>query len=263
MGLTRIGPTRGSWFVSEPQLQMLLCILSIGASSLLSTESEIRRLAGRMAPEDLRLRAIQRAARDGMCTTAIEDAAMDRVGGPHASTYGELTPRGFSALGQKIGLGPADTFVDCGSGLGRLVHQAVHEFGSRRSFGVEYAASRHRLAVALCNTISDGNRVKLIQGDCADERVWRMCLSTCTVAFCSNLLFDRELNVRLQRCLESATSLRTVASLKPWPTGLQGFCKPYEICCETSWSAPIAVVGSAGEAQPHGGSTVYVYERIA
>jgi hypothetical protein len=219
------------------------------------------------ASEGTRLKAVRRAARDGMCTNQFEEAAIAAVGGEFAATYGELTPRGFSTLATHIGLMPEDRFVDCGSGLGRLVVQAAREYGCCASAGIEYAASRHDLAVAnLKRQLVDRDdldpRVALHKGDCADADLWRAGnLNQCTVAFAANLLFDDSLNARLKRCLEEeATALRCVASLKAWPNGIQGFSKPTEVRCETSWSAPL-VVGTEGSLVPHEGTVVYVYER--
>eukprot|EP00966_Prymnesium_polylepis_P241670 5588653-Prymnesium_polylepis.1 len=39
------------------------------------------------------------------------------IGGPNADRYGEITPRGFAALGRRIQLGSEDTFADLGSGI--------------------------------------------------------------------------------------------------------------------------------------------------
>ena len=222
------------------------------------------------ASESARLKAMRRAARDGMCTNDFEDAAIAAIGGEFAATYGELTPRGFGTLATHIGLAPEDRFLDCGSGLGRLVVQAAREYGCSSSAGIEYAASRHDLAVVNLNRQlldhSDlQSRVALLQGDCADTSLWRAqaTLNKCTVAFAANLLFDEALNARLKRCLEEeGTALRCVASLKAWPNGLQGFSEPTEVRCETSWSAPLVVVGSEeGSLVPHVGTVVYVYER--
>lgn len=221
--------------------------------------------------EVTRLKAVRRAARDGMCTSDFEDAAMAKIGGAYAATYGELTPKGFSTLANHVSLGPEDRFVDCGSGLGRLVVQAAQDYGCCSSAGIEYAPSRHRLAVAELERVAvldSGSdvkaRVALHQGDCADLELWRTAqLDACTVAFAANLLFDDTLNDRLKRCLEEAgTDLRCVASLKAWPDGLDGFSEPEKVNCETSWSAPLVMAGTESEMLlPHKGTTVHVYQR--
>ena len=54
--------------------------------------------------------------------------------------------------------------------------------------------------------------------------------------------------------------------LKQWADGLEGFSSPPdELHCETSWSANLVLVDGSGggEARPHEGTAVYVYERLA
>jgi len=245
---------------------MLIDLVAIMGVALLSSDAggALRRPP---SSEDARLRAMRRAVRDGMCTSDVEDAAISALGGDFASIYGEITPRGVSTLGTHLGLGPADEFVDCGSGLGRVVVQAAAEFGCRRASGIEYAVSRHELAVAAFGRRDGGDaddlgtRVSFVRGDCADASVWQENgLDASTVAYVSNLLFDQHLNARVKRLLEATPALRAVASLKRFAAPLAGFREPCEVLCETSWSAPLVVVGDGGE-QPHAGSPVFVYER--
>lgn len=218
------------------------------------------------AAENARLRAVRRAARDGMCTNDFEDAAIAKVGGEHASVYGEITSRGFATLAEAVGLHADDTFVDCGSGLGRTVVQAARDYGVRSSTGVEYAASRHKLAEAHLARENDEHGplagVRLLLGDCADAGLWRGELGASSVVYASNLLFDDGLNERLRTCLEECASIRCVAALKVWPDGLAGFGEPVEVRCETSWSAPLVIFDAdKGCVAPHAGSPVFVYER--
>ena len=93
---------------------------------------------------------------------------MEAIGGPEAGLYGELTPLGFRALIARLRLGADDTFVDCGSGLSRLVMQAASEFDVHHSIGVEFAASRHELAEELLSRqpAELAARVALIRADC-------------------------------------------------------------------------------------------------
>ena len=221
------------------------------------------------ASENARLRSVRRAARDGMCTSPLEDAAIEKVGGEFAATYGEITDKGFSTLGTALRLAPDDVFVDCGSGLGRAVVQAAREFGVSRSCGIEYAASRHELAMKGLNAAADAElvaeRVRLVCGDCAEPSLWQPPsgeLAGATVVYAANLLFDKALNERLRSCLEGCSQLRAVACLTEWPSGLAGFGPPTEVLCETSWSAPLQVFDyKSGGVVPHAGTAVYVYER--
>ena len=205
--------------------------------------------------------------------TAEEKEAMTEIGGDFANVYGELTDLGFARLAERLHLGPDDVFVDCGSGQGSIVLQAAREFGVRRSYGLEFAASRHRRAVARLEVeagdpASDvAKRVQLIQGDCADAERWAAGgeLSTCTCMYTCNVLFDAALNARLKQCVERCDTIRCVAAFQPWPEGLDGFREPYEVlCCETSW-APMKSTqvwdASLDRWVDDGGTAVYVYER--
>lgn len=208
---------------------------------------------------------------DTKCT-GEEHEAMTSIGGDFASKYGEITGRGFAALADRLRLGPNDIFVDCGSGLGLAATQAAREFGVRRSYGVEFSASRHDLAVerlaADANDDDTASRVRLLQGDCAEASLWAAGgeLSACTCVYACNLLFDTALNARIKRRVEGCASIRCVAALRKadWPEGLAGFAEPYEVRCDTSWSPirpKLTWDAASGLWEAEGGSTVYVYER--
>ena len=210
------------------------------------------------------LEAIQEAVREGRCTDQLEEEAIEQLGGPEAAVYGEITPLGFRAMARRLGLSATDAFADLGSGLGRVVLQAVKEFNVRRSCGVEMALSRHLLAEALRDSDSEAafaSRVRFINDDCAADAVWREHLDDTTVVYASNLLFGPELMERLARCLEGCATVRVVASLKPFPS-LAGFREelPREMV-ETSWRAPEEVQQAGAIEQP--GSLMYIYRRVA
>ena len=170
-----------------------------------------------------------------------------------------------------------------GTGLGRAVVQAASEFRVRESVGVELARSRHALAVKALSLEDStlASRVRLLQGDCADAALWSEAnapLARATVVYAASLLFSSELMARLAQRIEASESVRVVASLKRWHSGLVGFREeePPERC-ETSWTAKLAVVSDgpayqswsneAGparngiEAEAHPGSQVYIYVR--
>ena len=215
------------------------------------------------------LEAVQDAVRQGRCTDQAEEEEIEAIGGAEAATYGEITPLGFRALAARLGLCADDEFADLGSGLGRCVLQAAAEFDVRCSFGVEMAPSRHALAEELMETAAAApaaSRVRLLQGDCADEELWSTHLEGVTVVYASNLLFDDRLNARLARRLEGAPSVRVVASLRPFEAPAcalgGGFVEatPRDLIVETSWRAPDDL-GQPG-ALPAAGSLMYVYERV-
>lgn len=91
--------------------------------------------------------------------------------------YGELDREGIGRLLCAASLGPEDSFVDVGSGLGKLVIVAAVLTSVRTAWGVELSPSRHQKAVRgvdrLCEAgamdSAECGRVRLVQGDCADS----------------------------------------------------------------------------------------------
>ena len=189
---------------------------------------------------------------------------MESIGGPEAALYGELTPLGFRALAAHLRLTADDSFVDLGSGLGRLAVQAASEFGVRRAFGVEFAATRHELAVAALEREAAGvsERVTLLEGDCAAPNLWTAggpLGDRITVVYAGSLMFSNELMDQLARLIEACPfPLRVVASLKQWASDQapRGFVEQAPLYCESSWTAPRELTD---ERDP--GTPVYVYAR--
>jgi hypothetical protein len=162
------------------------------------------------------------------------------VGGPRAATYGEVTPIGFRSLAQRVGLSPTDSFVDLGSGAGTLVLQASREFGVKRSSGIELAKARHMLAMSFLAALSspsssssspppssssscdNNSNVHFVLGDAAGPLAADL-LQDATVVWCSNLLFNDELQQRIADRIADSLTVNAVASLKPFPDGIRGF----------------------------------------
>jgi Histone methylation protein DOT1 len=194
------------------------------------------------------------------------------VGGPRAHVYGEMTASGFRQFAAYVNLtnnnnnngggGDADddddeVFVDLGSGVGRLVIQAVVEFGVGRSIGVELSTARHAAAVQSYQQLkrmmtrddkdddqNEDNGVTFVQGNAADKAVVGRFLANATVVWISNLLFDDALNQKLARVIEeyAGPKLRVIASLKPLlvSSPMEGFeLLPFKVPFEMSWNTGI------------------------
>ena len=196
-------------------------------------------------------------------TSATDEAALHKAGGPRAFTYGEITTLGFRRLCARLKLRDDDVFADCGSGTGRIVVQAVTEFGVRRAVGVELSSSRHRLALEMLaasarpkaegasktaskpkgtkgkakgkgrqedhSSTSLHERASFVCGDCAAPQLWTAAdgaFTGTTVVFTCSIMFDEALMARLARCIEACPTVRVVASFQRFPTahgGLRGF----------------------------------------
>ena len=208
-----------------------------------------------------------------------EEAELTAVGGASAHGYGELTPLGFKQLCERLRLNEQDTFVDLGSGGGRVVLQAAREYGVQRSVGIELAQTRHELAERnLAREPHIAERVRFVCGNIADSRHWTRrrvgetadndgVLVGVTVVYLSSLLFNEELMEAMARRIEACDTVRVVATLRRFsrrPDGceLRGFHfrLPTERC-ETSWMIPRHVENPLE--LDHPGSPMYIYERGA
>jgi SAM-dependent methyltransferase len=86
---------------------------------------------------------------DDIAAAAISDEEkemINAVAGPRAAGYGEMLPQGMRALIAATRLRSNDTFVDVGSGSGKLVLQAAADAGVARSVGLELSPTRHAMA---------------------------------------------------------------------------------------------------------------------
>ena len=161
---------------------------------------------------------IQHFERLGSKVMSQPDAVeLERAGGVHAHTYGEVTPLGFRDLCERIDLHSDDIFVDCGSGTGRLVIQAVQEYGVRMGIGVELSRGRHNAALELASKAHASHkpineRTHFICADCAAPHLWTVrssgatpstlgtadgALAGATVVFTCSIMFDVSLMVCL------------------------------------------------------------------
>ena len=80
-----------------------------------------------------------------------EEDAVNAVG--HWA-YGEISPEGVGALLARMDVGPDSVFYDLGSGLGKVLAQALLASEARRVVGIEMASTRHRHAWQACERLS-------------------------------------------------------------------------------------------------------------
>ena len=248
------------------------------ARPLLATSSDAAPSDAAVAKERTRLNAIFAACAEGRPLSADDEAAIRKAGGPQSARYGEITPLGFAALAERLGLCEADVFADLGSGVGRACLQAVLEYRVRAACGVELSRTRHESAVRQQEEAAkqrgheaDGYaRVHLACADCCDPTLWSPggVLHEVSVIWICSELFDDGLMARIGHRLEAARSVRLVATLRRFPGGdLTGFrLQERPEVCEMSWTAALSnpnTIGSRSASQAGGpGARVYIYERL-
>ena len=238
--------------------------------------------SARADAERTRLNAIFKACGEGRSIQKEELAEIRAVGGKRSDRYGEITPKGLTTLGTSMGLVESDVFADLGSGLGRACSQAVGEFNVRTAVGVELSATRHALAVQARDALSDrgesatAERVQLVCGDCADKRVWASeasgassgdlegggALAETTAVWMCSELFNNDLMARLARRITSSGKVRTVATLRRFPDGLDGYRRrATPVRAEMSWTAALSNPEAFGAEDVYDGAPVHIYDR--
>lgn len=215
------------------------------------------------AAETARLNAIFSACAQGRSIAKDEELAIRAIGGNLAARYGEITPRGFRTLAARLEIAERDIFADLGSGVGKACHQAVQEYNVRAACGVELSKTRHDRAVEARRALAseDAERIALVNGDCADAALWSVgALADATVLWiCSELMSDGLMR-RIGERVSGSAAVRAVATLKPFPGGLDGYARQeLPERCEMSWTAALSNPNEAPA--PDAGAPVLIYER--
>mmetsp|Transcript_9172 Transcript_9172/g.12190 ORF Transcript_9172/g.12190 Transcript_9172/m.12190 type:complete len:290 (-) Transcript_9172:209-1078(-) len=170
------------------------------------------------------------------------------------STYGEVTALGARQLFDEMGMivkgknTQEFTFMDLGSGAGKLVVQASLEVPHlERAIGIELAPSRHQAALvaqsrlhenysSIIHSLSSSSCLELLEGDLLMGDI-----SEATHIYVSSLCFPPEtmqkLEYKLAREVASSRKLQCVATLKAFPGNLLG--APGVRYVEMSWTKPL------------------------
>eukprot|EP00933_Yihiella_yeosuensis_P042588 TRINITY_DN37210_c0_g1_i1.p1 TRINITY_DN37210_c0_g1~~TRINITY_DN37210_c0_g1_i1.p1 ORF type:complete len:338 (+),score=43.59 TRINITY_DN37210_c0_g1_i1:94-1107(+) len=135
-------------------------------------------------------------------------------------TYGELDQTCVARLLEVGGLTAEDTFVDIGSGLGKLVVVAAALSDAKACYGVELSPARHRMALEALErlqqegllTSSERGRIKLFCGDCGscEEEGYSSADASDEVLQCSHFLLTMKKSTSsTKRLLASLTKSRS------------------------------------------------------
>ena len=159
------------------------------------------------------------------------------VGGPLADIYGELTEKGFRTLAKRMGLRPGDTFLDLGSGHGKLVIAASKFYGVSSSVGIELSPSRHHIAqrALAASPAHVRRRCSMVCGDLASPGLIEAVGPT--AVYVCNIMFSDDLTNRIALQLSAVTNLRVLAAVVPFALGsLPGFVVDESLAlCDMSW----------------------------
>ncbi len=176
------------------------------------------------------------------------------------------------------GLQATDVFFDCGSGTGKIPILAALVYPGVRAVGIEFVAARHELAVqalaalstitlALLLTLAAAARVPLTRETAtlvvdllheAMPRVNLVCgdflhakvLTTATVVFVNNTVFEPALMINLSHVLAQLRHLRKLVVIKQLCPRHRDSCRgdcssfahpPQQHRCAPSWDAQVSL----------------------
>lgn len=152
---------------------------------------------------------------------------------PNPSTYGEITTTGARQLFDHMELygwsEAAATFMDLGSGTGKLVTQGALELQCLElAIGVELDPHRHSIGSANLKSLrswrgEDVGAAAVVHLYCGD--IFHADVSGATHIYISSLCFTKEMMFDLRTKLENeAFNLQWVATLQPFPESENPSC---------------------------------------
>ncbi len=153
-----------------------------------------------------------------------------------SAIYGEIMPSATIALVDALRMGPSDTFVDLGSGVGKVVLVAGLRSSVGRSVGVELAAQRHQRGLAvLAQAEADGI---LSPGlvELRNEDVLETSLEDATVLFTCSTAFPFAFTVRLARRVRDLGRPVRFATLQALDSDEPGFALDQVLRLDMSWA---------------------------
>lgn len=187
-------------------------------------------------------RVLSERAPQGFAAPPDDRWRVEAAAGEGAAAYGELLPESAAALLGWLRPGPADVFVDFGSGTGKLVLQAACTTPVGLAIGIELSRFRHQVALDVRARLLD--RLPPPEAEALRRRVRFRCedftssdLRATTIAYAGATCFPESLLVALARRLREAQGLRAWLLTRALPDG----CRPHweelgRVRVTTSWS---------------------------
>lgn len=163
-------------------------------------------------------------------------------------TYGEVMFFGLKKLFQRYPLTADDVFIDCGSGLGKLLVQALLTTPAKKVIGVEVEQTLAKMSEIVadnvlqeCAPILNGRTIEVQAKSFFDSDV-----SDATVMFCCSTCFTEEMMYSIGAWMNQQPKLHTVMSLKPIPS-LEGLKFVEAVPVECTWDTAQCYVYRAEE----------------
>ena len=171
---------------------------------------------------------------DGYEIGAREERRIERARG--SATYGEIMPAASVKLIDALKLGPADTFVDLGSGVGKLVVTAAIRSKVGRAIGVELGRDRHRDAVCVVRMAEAEGVLTPGVVELRNQDILRTSLEGATVLYTCSTAFPYAFTERLAHRVRRLRRPVRFVTLQELDCDIPGFALAQVLRLDMSWA---------------------------
>ena len=171
---------------------------------------------------------------DGFEIAASQERRIERT--KSSATYGEIMPSATVRMVDALRLGPDDTFVDLGSGVGKVVVTAALCSNVGRSVGVELALDRHRQATGVVEAAEADGSLQPGRVELRNEDILRTDLSSATVLYTCSTAFPYAFTERLARRVTKLGRRVRFVTLQELDNDLPGFALEQVLRLDMSWA---------------------------
>lgn len=161
-----------------------------------------------------------------------------------AETHGEILYESVNKLLSYLNLTPNDSFIDFGSGLGKVASQVFLNSEAKNVYGVELISSLHQQALTAAEKIEHdlpdsyklNRELQFLLGNFLEMK-----LPSVTVALINSVCFNQTLMLGLAKIINSTKSLHTVLTTRPLLT-LERLKLKKIIRVQCSWDTALCYV---------------------
>ncbi len=171
---------------------------------------------------------------DGFAINAGEERRIERT--RSSATYGEIMPAASVQLIDALNLRATDTFVDLGSGVGKLVLTAALCSKVGRAIGVELGRERHRDAVSVVRAAQALGVLRPGVVELRNQDILRTSLAGATVLYTCSTAFPSAFTERVARRVARLRRAVRFVTLQELGCDIPGFALAQVLRLDMSWA---------------------------
>lgn len=171
---------------------------------------------------------------DGFEINAGQERRIERTRG--SATYGEIMPAASVQLIDALDLRSGDTFVDLGSGVGKLVLTAALRSKVGRAVGVELGRDRHRDALSVVRAAETEGLLSPGVVELRNQDILRTSLSGATVLYTCSTAFPYAFTERVAHRVGRLGRPVRFVTLQELDCDIPGFALTQVLRLDMSWA---------------------------